>query len=109
VVFWEAVDRICGKRLKVAIPSLIDSLEHHGRLKLDPELRNKLLNVSAATIDRILSPALREAELRAERRCVSKLGLKDCMPVRTFADWHEPVPGYFEVDFVAHNGGARKR
>lgn len=25
--------------------------------------------------------------------------------MRTFADWHEPLPGHFEVDFVAHNGG----
>jgi hypothetical protein len=27
------------------------------------------------------------------------------VPVRTFADWKEPAPGYFEADFVAHNGG----
>ena len=106
VVIWEAADRICGKRLKVALPDFMDSLEHHGHLKLDTELRNKLLTVSAATIDRILSPVRREAGARAKRRRTCTSGVKGCVPVRTFADWHEPVPGYFEVDFVAHNGGS---
>ena len=35
VALWEASDRICGKRLKVMIPTLLPSLERHGRLKLD--------------------------------------------------------------------------
>ena len=30
---------------------------------------------------------------------------KAAVPVRTFADWKEPPPGYFETDFVAHSGG----
>jgi len=35
VVLWEASDRMCGKRLKVMVPVLIESLEHHGHLELD--------------------------------------------------------------------------
>jgi hypothetical protein len=31
--------------------------------------------------------------------------VKGQIPVRTFADWEEPEPGYFETDLVAHNGG----
>src|ERR1700745_1616492 len=34
-VMWEASDRVCGKRLKVMIPTLLPPLEQHGRLKLD--------------------------------------------------------------------------
>ncbi|WP_443726239.1 integrase catalytic domain-containing protein [Rhizobium mongolense] len=26
------------------------------------------------------------------------------VPVRTFGDWNDPLPGYVEVDFVAHSG-----
>jgi hypothetical protein len=26
------------------------------------------------------------------------------VPIRTFGDWDDPVPGYVEVDFVAHCG-----
>jgi ABC-type Mn2+/Zn2+ transport system ATPase subunit len=31
VALWEASDRICGKRLRVMIPTLLPSLERHGR------------------------------------------------------------------------------
>ena len=27
------------------------------------------------------------------------------MPVRTFADWQDPEPGFVEADLVAHCGG----
>ncbi len=54
VALWEASDRICGKRLKVMIPTLLPALERHGRLKLDKAQRALVLGVSAATIDRLL-------------------------------------------------------
>jgi hypothetical protein len=31
-ILWEAADRICGKRLKEAIPTLVDAMERHGHL-----------------------------------------------------------------------------
>ena len=36
IVIWEAADRICGKRLKAALPHLVESMERHGHLDLDP-------------------------------------------------------------------------
>ena len=56
-VLWEAADRVCGKRLKALIPLLVDAMERHGHLDLDPIIRTKVLQVSAATIDRMLSAA----------------------------------------------------
>jgi len=50
---WEAADRICGKRLKVLIPVLIEAMERHDHLLLDPAVRSRLLDISAATIDRL--------------------------------------------------------
>ena len=32
IVLWEASDRLCGKRLKAAIPILISAMERHGHL-----------------------------------------------------------------------------
>src|SRR5580693_3363321 len=90
VALWEASDRICGKRLKVMIPTLLPSLERHGRLKLDQAGRALVLGVSAATIDRLLV-----GFYSAVRREV---------PIRTFNDWHDPPPGFCEVDMVAHGG-----
>ena len=36
---WVASDHICGKRLKAALPYLVASMEKHGHLDLDPEVR----------------------------------------------------------------------
>lgn len=105
VAIWEAADRICGKRLRIAIPDYVESLERHGHLKLNSDLRKKLLSVSAATIDRILTPMRMKAHGRTNRRRKSHMKVKSQIPVRTFADWDEPAPGYFETDLVAHNGG----
>ena len=35
---WEASDRICGKRLKAALPHLVESMERHGHLDLAPKV-----------------------------------------------------------------------
>ena len=43
IVVWEAADRICGKRLKAALPHLVESMERHGHLGLDPQVRQRLL------------------------------------------------------------------
>jgi len=54
IVVWEAADRICGKRLKALMPTLVDAMERHGHLKLEETVRGLLLRMSAATIDRRL-------------------------------------------------------
>jgi hypothetical protein len=104
VVLWEAADRICGKRLKAILPSLVTALERHGHLAFDPTVRQRLLSVSAATIDRLLVAVRSKASHRKKRRTPTKPSKQ--VPVRTFADWNEPLPGYLEIDFVAHGGSS---
>jgi hypothetical protein len=102
VVLWEASDRICGKRLRALLPLLIDALERHGHLQLEAVVRKKLHRVSASTIDRLLAPA-RSTNPRKRRN--NPPAVRNQIPVRTFADWGEPLPGFMEVDLVAHCGG----
>jgi hypothetical protein len=64
VVLWESADRICGKRLKALIPSLLPAMERHGHMKLEATVREQLLKVSAATIDRLLKPVRKSAGSR---------------------------------------------
>lgn len=101
IVLWEAADRICGKRLRPLLPTLIDALERHGHLQLDGVVREKLLTISAASIDRLLRPA-KEKTRRPRRKPPAVRGK---IPVRTFADWQDPGPGFMEIDLVAHCGG----
>ena len=104
VVLWEASDRVCGKRLKALLPILVPALERHGHLTLDPRVREQLMAVSAATIDRRLAPA-RAVTAGQRRRRRSRLdGVRGSVPVRTFGDWHDPAPGFVEADLVAHCG-----
>lgn len=104
IIAWEAADRICGKRLKAILPSLVEAMERHGHLALAPRIRERVLSVSAATIDRILAPVRNEAGRRKRRRVKKKMSHQ--VPTRTFADWDQPPPGYLEIDFIAHCGGS---
>jgi hypothetical protein len=102
-ILWEAADRICGKRLKPAIPALLEAMERHGHLALAPEVRERVLQVSAATIDRLLAP-IREVSRQGRRRSTINTPLRKSIAIRTFADWNDPPPGFFEMDMVAHCG-----
>jgi hypothetical protein len=102
VILWEAADRICSKRLKAILPGLIPAMEQHGHLALDPNVRQLLLAASPATIDRLLAPIRGTAGQRRRRKSTTKSSR--AIPVRTFADWNEPAPGFLEIDFVAHCG-----
>ncbi len=104
VALWEASDRICGKRLKVMIPTLLPSLERHGRLKLDQADQALVLGVSAATIDRLLVETKIAAAGGKRRRVGFYSAVRREVPIRTFNDWHDPPPGFCEVDMVAHGG-----
>jgi len=101
-VMWEASDRICGKRLKAILPELLAAMERHGHVNLDPEVKSRVLRVSAATIDRLLKPIRNRAKLRRKRSRPKKASKE--VAVRTFADWGHPDPGYLEIDFVVHCG-----
>ncbi len=103
---WEAADRICGKRLKALLPSLVGSMEKFGHLSLDEGVRTRLLAMSAATIDRMLAPMRVVAGGKKRRRPIPSTSVRRVVPVRTFADWGDPPPGFCEGDFVAHCGGS---
>jgi len=104
VRLWEIADRICSKRLVPGLPALIDALERHGELTLDPPTRTLLLTLSPATTDRLLASTRRAALPRG--RTTTKPGslLKHQIPIRTSADWDDARPGFLEIDLVAHGG-----
>jgi hypothetical protein len=101
---WEASDRVCGKRLKVMIPTLLPALEQHGRLNLGKSDRDRVLAISAATIDRLLGDVKVAASGGKRRRAGFYSAIRREVPIRTFNDWKNPPPGFCEVDMVAHGG-----
>ena len=53
---WLASNTVCSKRLSPFMGELIESLEWHGELTVTTAVRAQLLQLSAATIDRLLAP-----------------------------------------------------
>jgi len=41
VLAWQTLNRICAKRLIPFLPSIIDSLEQHGHVRLSEESRDR--------------------------------------------------------------------
>jgi hypothetical protein len=100
---WFATDQMCSKKLKAALPLWLPFYEEEFAPLL-PDTRQKLLDMSPATIDRLLKP------LRAiykKGRCSTKPGtlLKNQIPIKTH-NWDVTRPGYFEADTVAHCGNS---
>jgi hypothetical protein len=94
IVIWEASDRICGKRLRPLLPILLEAMGRHGHLQLVPEVRGKLLMMSAATIDRALGHLRRQTRTEARHRSAPSAAIRRSVPARTFDGWDDPPPGF---------------
>jgi hypothetical protein len=102
---WATLDGLCGKRLVAVLSEMVVVMERCMELSISREVRTKLLSISASTIDRLLAPD--RARLSLTGRPGTKPGtlLKHQIPIKTFADWDDAVPGFVEVDLVGHDGG----
>lgn len=99
---WLSSSLPCSKRLKAMLPIWLGFYERRfGYLK--PETRIRLLEISPATIDRILKQV--RIRYRGKGRCTTKPGLilKHHIPIQTEC-WDEQRPGFLEADTVAHCG-----
>ena len=101
---WFASDQMCSKKLKAAIPLWLPFYETVYKA-LTPETQERLLSVSAATIDRLLKPA----RIVHGRKGLSGTRpgslLKNQIPIRTHF-WDVSQPGFMEADTVAHCGNS---
>ena len=98
---WQATDYACGQRLVAMLPEWIPAYEQHER-KLPGEVRDKLLEASGRTLDRLLAPL----RFQGGGRCLTRPGtiLRHQIPIRGSV-WEEGKAGWLEVDTVALCGG----
>jgi hypothetical protein len=102
---WAVLRAPAGKRLAPMLPVLVPILRRDGELDLTDAEAALLVKMSAATIDRRL--AGERAKMMPRGRSHTKPGslLKSQIPIRTWADWDDAVPGFVEIDLVGHEGG----
>ena len=103
---WALLDGIASKRLAAALPRLLAALERLDRLEMSVEVRDQLLAMSPATMDRHLQP-YRTGLIAAKGIAHTKPGslLKSSIPLKTWAEWNDTEPGFIEIDLVGHEGG----
>jgi len=72
---------------------------------LDPKVREKFFTISVATINRFLADTRKRQQIKGKSTTRPVNLLKKSISVRTYSDWDNTRPGFFEVDLVSHDGG----
>lgn len=103
---WKVMDYICGKRLVSTLPEIVPLLIRCGELKVSADVRNKLIRVSASSIDRLLKAERKKFAIKGRSQTKPGTLLKHQIPVRTFSQWDDAEPGFLEIDLVGHDGGS---
>jgi len=102
---WRVACQPAGKRLSPMLVFLVPMLRRDGEIDLSDDEALLLCQMSPATIDRRLRGAKVLAEFRGRSHTKPGSLLKSQIPIRTWSDWDEGVPGFVEIDLVGHEGG----
>jgi hypothetical protein len=102
---WAVQGTPCGRLLAAALPDLVPRLRRFKELRIDAATAAQLLTISPATIDRRLKADRAKLEPRGRSHTKPGTLLKESIPVRTWAEWDDAVPGFVEIDLVGHEGG----
>jgi len=102
---WLISDYLCGKRLAPFLKEVVPVLEKFGEIQIGEEMRQKLLRISPATIDRLLAAERKRLIIKGRARTKPGTLLKHQIPIRTFSEWDDLRPGFVEIDLVGHDGG----
>ena len=110
---WAASGGQCGKYLAASIRVQLDGLERHGELvfgrdRYSPAVREELLAMSPASIDRYLAPAKAKDQIKGKSTTKPSPLLRSSVKIRKATDEIEAAPGFFEGDTVAHCGPTLK-
>lgn len=110
---WKMMGLPSGKYMAAVLADWLDALEAHqelefGRAGYNPGVRDQLLQMSAATIDRYLKAERDRLQLKGISTTKPGALLRNSITVRKAGDEVELEPGFFETDTVAHCGPTAK-
>ena len=101
VFFWYK----CGKILAPLIRQQMNYIAQWPAFKITDEIREKLMNISPATIDRHLKKDKDALRLKGKSCTNPGMALKSRIPLRTFYSAEErKTPGFLQIDTVHHCG-----
>jgi hypothetical protein len=102
---WTLTRAPAGKRLAPMLEVVVRLLRRDGDIVLSEEDAALLVSMSPASIDRHLGPVRDRLVSRGRSHTKPGTLLNSQIPIRTWADWSEDVPGFVEIDLVGHEGG----
>ncbi|MDR6639448.1 transposase family protein [Paenarthrobacter nitroguajacolicus] len=102
---WAVQGTPSGRLLAAALPDLVPRLHRFNKLQIDDGTAVLLLQIAPATIDRRLKAKREKLDPRGRSHTKPGTLLKDSIPMRTWAQWDDAVPGFVEIDLVGHEGG----
>jgi len=102
---WAVLGAPAGKRLAPMMAELVPRLRRFGELIISDEVATALIAMSPATMDRRLAADRAKMALRGRSHTKPGSLLKSQIPIRTWAQWDDAVPGFVEIDLVGHEGG----
>jgi hypothetical protein len=101
---WANMDFACGRRLTAGMNDILDALLRFGEIDFDEDVLRLLREMSPATADRLLKRAKEKTRFKGLSATKPGTLLKKDIPLRLGTEWNEAMPGYVEVDLVAHCG-----
>src|SRR5579862_9887177 len=103
IQLWKLSRGLCPKRLVPFLPEFLEALERHQEVSFPEPIRAKLLKMSTATAERALKEHRRHYEHGIS---TTRPGtwLRHQIPIHTFSDFQDSLPGFMEIDLVAHCG-----
>ena len=114
---WDVAGRPCGKYLAAVMGPTVTNMETHSATgafgevatRLSPEVREQLLQMSAATIDRLLAPHKRMLRPGGKSTTRSRKNRHaEAIPIMTHVPAIDGQPGLVAIDTVAHCGHSTK-
>lgn len=104
VYIWDAFG-LCGKRMEAMMRDILPSLVMQGRFEREEEIHQKLLLISAATIDRLLAMERAKRKLKGNTHTKPTSLLKLQIPILISSELNKSEPGHYQIDLVGHDGG----
>jgi len=95
---WAVLGAPTGKRLAPVMAELVATLRRFGELDIGDDIAAALIAMSPATMDRRLAADRAGMQLRGRSHTKPGSLLKDAIPIRTWAQWDDAVPGFVEID-----------
>lgn len=102
-VVWESLDYVCAERLTPVLLPTAQHLARWGEVRLTPEVGDALLQVSRATVQRLLQGFQRNSPQLPRRKPQPPNRFLRAVPMER-VPWETDTPGTFEADLVHHCG-----